>query len=296
MTPIKPMLASPMKKVTITNWTDWAVEEKFDGHRLIVYVNRDYDVQAYARPRGDGRMIERELAPGLREQLAKLPDGVYDGELIGGETSTDVSRLDLRDSLTFVVFDILQLGEHSCVGRVYSERRQLLETMFSRVDVDSAVVRLADSFRFHNETTFNAFVKGVWKRGGEGAILKRRTSMYHAGKRNGDWLKKKRQEHASLTIIGFEATKGTVMNRGPFAKVRLRDDDGNVTSCKTRDDYELDQFRSQYAATKYGKDHPLYIEGAPHPAIGRRLVIEFQQRTRDGGYRGPVLWDRWEDE
>ena len=30
-----------------------------------------------------------------------------------------------------------------------------------------------------------------------------------------------------------------------------------------------------------------------HPSLGRKLVIECGGRTRDGGYKGPVTWDRW---
>jgi bifunctional non-homologous end joining protein LigD len=285
---IKPMLASPMKKGNIVNWSEWAVEEKFDGHRLIVHVNRGYDVQAHARPRGKtDRMIERVLPDHLRADLGRLPTGVYDGELLAGDTGTDVSRLDLAHERTFVVFDVLEMNGLSLTSASYDERRGVLLDVFDPLKLKS--VTLATSANIRSIEDVTRFVQAVWKRDGEGTILKRRASHYAPDKRNGDWVKIKRCEHAILTVIGFEPTRGTTMNRGPFAVVKLRDDDGNETTCKTLNDYELAKFNNATEHSRQG-----FTDS--HPAIGRKLVIEFPRRTRTGGYQGPVIWDRWENE
>ena len=282
-----PMLASPMKKGNVVNWTDWAIEEKYDGHRLIVYVGLNGTVTAYARPRGDGRMIERTLPDHLRNSLATLVPGVYDGELLGGDVSTDVSRLDLAKELRFVVFDLLELHGSTTCHQTYDDRHLTLHRIFARMFGRPSWLSLATPVNLTKEADVKKFVERVWKAGGEGAILKRRAATYQAGKRSADWIKIKRVEHAALTVVGFQPSRGKVMGRGPFAIVVLKDEKGNETTCKTLNDFELKKFEQQ--AVKINWPHE-------HPAMGRKLVIEFFGRTRDGGYRGPVTWDRWEDE
>jgi bifunctional non-homologous end joining protein LigD len=287
---IKPMLAVPMTKGNIVDWNDWAIEEKFDGHRLIVCVEKPQTlrdpglVQAWTRPRkhaGDvsGKsMATKSLPPHLVADLSRLPAGIYDGELLGGETSTDVTRLDLQATLRFVVFDVLMTRVGSCMMLSYDQRRAILEAYEF-----GGSVSLAENCAVSCEEDVVAFVDLVWKRGGEGAILKRRGAHYQPGKRSPDFVKVKKLQTVVCTVVGFEATRGKVLNRGAFATVILRDDRGNETSVKTKDDAELEAFNRQAR------------EAPPHPALGRRLRIEFQDFTPKTGYRHP-RWDRWEDE
>lgn len=286
---MKPMLACPMKDGLIKHWNEWSIEEKFDGHRLIVHVNPDPgqpSVQAFARPRGDGRMIERVLPDHLQRELRLLPSGIYDGELLSGDTGTDVTRGDLAHERSFVVFDLLRAGIIDTTRIEYFGRRAALELIFSKIKNSPSVLRLATTKLLTREDDMVRFLKLVWGANGEGAILKRNHSFYHAGKRTKDWVKVKRVMHATLTVVGFEHSRGDIVDRGPFAIVRLRDDDGNETTVKTLNDFELARFERERRESGHTK----------HPAIGRKLVIEFPQRTRTGGYQGPVRWDRWENE
>lgn len=295
---IKPMLAVPMTKGTINNWNEWAIEEKFDGHRLIVEVAGG-DVTAWTRPRkhaGDvsGKsMNERVLPPHLAADLARLPEGVYDGELLGGDTSTDVTRTDLAHTLRFVVFDFLRDDAIACnaAARPYDERRRALEYIFGRYR-QSPVVTLARSCPVTCEQDVTAFVDAVWARGGEGAILKRRAAAYQPGKRSPDFIKVKKLLTTVCTIVGFETTRGKVLSRGAYATVLLEDAEGNRTSVKTLNDAELDAFNNEWREYAERTDVPMRDE---HPAIGRKLRIEYQDWTPKGGYRHP-RWDRWEDE
>ena len=285
----KPMLAVPMSKGNIVRWNDWAIEEKFDGHRLIVKLEHG-KVTAFTRPRkrsnGDKTMEERQLPPHLRSQIvAALRSGVYDGELIGGDTSTDVTRLDLQGTLRLAVFDVLELDGKSCRSMTYAWRRSALAAVFGD-RANSANLFLATSKTVTTETQVKAFVQKVWERGGEGAILKRVQSVYQPGKRSKDWIKIKKLQHATLTVIGFEPSRGEVFDRGRCAVVVLRDDRGRETKVKTKDDAELAAFNAAC---------PPHKSIEKHPALGRKLVIEYQDLTRDGDYRHP-RWDRWEDE
>lgn len=291
------MLASPMSKADIKNWNDWALEEKFDGHRLIVQVGRGSkrEVTAWTRPRkhaGDvsGKsMSEKVLPPHLLEALARLPVGIYDGELLGGDTSTDVTRTDLAHTLRFVVFDVLECVGTSQVSCSYDERRHLLECVFANLEGWSTTsVILADSINVTCEADVTKLVTKIWEQGGEGAILKRRASPYQPGKRSRDCVKVKKCLTAVLTVVGFEPTRGKVLNRGKFATVILEDANGERTSVKTVNDAEIAAFNAQWESCSD-------TIRSRHPAIGRRLRIEYQDWTPKGGYRHP-RWDRWEDE
>jgi hypothetical protein len=77
---------------------------------------------------------------------------------------------------------------------------------------------------------------------------------------------------AVMTVTGFE--KG---ENGPHSTVTLVGTDGETT-VKTLNADALRKFAAN-----------------PKSFIGRKLRIEFQERTPDGGYRHP-RWDRWENE
>lgn len=300
---IKPMLAEKLDKAQFNDaWTHWCIEEKFDGHRVILHVLPD-SVKAYTRPRKragstEKTMAERPLPDRLMKCLVLLPVGIYDGELIAGDTATDVTRTDLKEDRRFVMFDIIALNGTSTITMSYDDRRKLMGEVMKRHPKHADRVELAESFVVTEQRDITRFVQRVWKHGGEGAIVKRRASVYQVGQRSKDWIKIKKVEHAALEVIGWEPSRGDIQNRGPFAIVRLRDSDGNLTTCKTLNNEELDAFEVKWKALLKKNPKPSTLRGpfGEHPDMGRKLVIEFFGRTRDGGYKGPVTWDRWEDE
>lgn len=290
MTGIEPMLAAPMKKGNIADWKQWAVEEKFDGHRVVVVHRMNGVIEAFSRPRGDGRMLPRVLSDRIREEVAQLAPGVYDGELMSVTgVATDVKRNDLKNQTRLIVFDIQELEGEDMGPRTYEDRRCFMTEAFRKAGADPRVVSLAKSKRLKSEQDLVEFLTGVWDREGEGAIIKKLDSKYYRGRRAGArgtplvWIKVKREFSSTLKVIGFEPGGGEIVDRGPHAKVVVQDKAGNVTTCKTLNDYELALLDSATLDSKTGK----------HPAIGRLLVIDHYGRTRDNGYKGPVRWDRW---
>lgn len=301
--PIKPMLAVPMTKGNVTNWKEWVAEEKYDGIRLIIEIAvRPSYVTAWTRPRkhshapGEKTMVVfTDLAPHVVEELKRFPAGVYDGEVISGlkdGTSSDVRRGDLRKQQRLVLFDVVFLRGEGITCYSYADRRTMLVAAAWSSERDTSMlplqhVSVAEAKGLRGEQDVKKFVQEVWDAGGEGAILKRRASVYHPGKRSVDWIKVKKKTSAVLTVVGFERGRGDKVDRGPFAVVCLRDAQGRETTCKTVNDDQLATFEQQERERS---------KLAPHPAIGRQLRIDFQDYTRTGGYRGPVIWDRWEDE
>jgi bifunctional non-homologous end joining protein LigD len=299
------MLAEKMDvliKRPVSDWNEWVAEEKYDGHRSIIEVSGEgafRAIAAYNRPRKASKdtMTFRALPHHLVESLALLPAGIYDGELMAGDTATDVKRLDLESERFITLFDVLRVNEEDVMTMTTEQRRDALDMCHAIMLAqggNGAHVKLSQRFRLLSEQTIMQLAKKVWARGGEGLILKRRAATYQSNKRSNDWVKIKRLEHFTLTVTGFEATRGTVLKRGPFAIVHLIDDDGKETRCKTKDDFEL--ARLERAWDNRLATHKNNDPQTGHPWVGRKLVIECGGRTRDGGYKGPVIWDRWENE
>lgn len=290
---LKPMLASPMPEGFSIRPGEWAVETKFDGHRLLVEVSAG--VQGQAGLFTDGKTVRawsrhglpRILPVHLMEALGQFPEGLYDGELlVPGLRSFGVTELTNSPALVFTVFDLLELLGHSLVAKPYDERRSYLAEMFNREHIQklSKAVQLAQSQNVETMIMVRSICQAVWDADGEGLILKRRKSPYCSGKRSKDFIKMKQLRSAVLEVVGFAPGKGLIVDRGPYAMVLLRDAEGQETSVKTLNDKELYRFQVDAAASELG-----------HPAIGRKLRIEYQERTTDGSYRHP-RWDRWENE
>jgi bifunctional non-homologous end joining protein LigD len=282
MTFIKPMLAhKATPKMEFARKT-WTVEEKFDGHRLIVSVQNGA-VTAWSR-----KGLERALPPHVLADLVKLPDGTYDGELITkGGRSYDVVNKERAADRQFVIFDILRLLNRDITGQAYVHRRMYLREIFDKLKKVGKGIWLSPAWAVDTWNEAMGICREIWDRDGEGIILKRSAGSYHPGMRTKEFLKVKALKHATLVVTGFRPSKGEKINRGPFAIALLRDNKGNETKVKVLDDATLADLKRAWKARKRG--------ATKHPYVGRKLCIEYQERTPDGGYRHP-RWDRWEDE
>jgi ATP-dependent DNA ligase len=239
---------------------DWLLEEKYDGHRIILRINEDRSVQAWSRVGN-----ERTLPPQILRATKGLPVATIDTEMyVPGGISTDVTSLDKQHLLKMVAFDILKVGNHSAMDRSQEERRALLEAALSKVDGDN--IRLAEQWDPSEEA-----LHAVWHREGEGGILKLRKSPYLAGARAKSWVKLKMEGSAILVVTGFEAGLS-----GPHSCIVGVEEGGTaVGTVKTLNREWLRQI---------GKE--------PKAFIGRRLLINFQLRTKEGSFRHPMV-DRW---
>lgn len=259
---IKPMLASAMPDtMSIEDYAndEWLMEEKFDGHRLIVRVT-DGEVIAWSR---QGNV--RRLSSALMSALRHFPAGTYDGELcIPGGTSTDVVALDKIDNACLYIFDVLTHEREVDVGlESYEVRRNILEaTVSAYVPAQyNDVIGLGALYDVNQH-----YIDAIWNAGGEGVILKRKGSLYAPGKRSKDWVKVKRLSQATLRLIGFE--EGLL---GPHSKLVLEDEAGQVITVKALND----AWRAAFDAD-------------PMRYLGCNVVISYQERTRDGKYRHPM--------
>lgn len=283
---LPPMLAHPLpkNKELVINPGEWAAEEKYDGMRIMTGVGGDRKtlfvekgVTSWSR---DGLL--HPLPGHLQEAMGQLPAGFYDGELlVPGLRSYGSARLENKEKLVLYLFDVLRVGDTDTTPAPYWKRREYLDYLMREKNTHDKL-RLADSFAVNSWDAIYELRDEVWGRDGEGLILKRLNAPYVIGKRSRDFIKIKKLQSAVLTVIGFEPSRGLINNRGRYAITCLLDDDGNKTTVTTKNDAWCRKFEEVAG------------EG-PHPYLGKRLMVEYQERTPDGSYRH-VRWDRWEDE
>lgn len=274
---ISPMLAAPMPAGFAPKAGEYIAEEKFDGHRLILEVSRASRDDLFGEGnavRAWGRYgIARVLPKHIIDAAARLPTGVYDGELfVPGKRSYGVTELVNSPDLVYTAFDILELADEDTTDLSYTYRRRLLEKACSLLE--GSAVRLSQIWQVDGTIAVQELFAEVLKRDGEGLIVKNVAARYHVGKRPKHvWIKMKALRSAVLKVLGYEPGK-----LGLYARVVLQDAEGNTTTVKTKNNDWLAKLAEDPASYK-----------------GRRLRIEFQERTPDGNYRHP-RWDRWEDE
>jgi ATP-dependent DNA ligase len=279
-----PMLASKMPSgKTIEDYQSdaYILEEKYDGHRIVVRVFNSGLVTARSRV-GNVRVLPDHIVNEL-SQLAPLAPIVIDGELVvPAGKSYGVTDGANKGTETYVVFDIIEvLGKP--VGYGYADRRNMLMIAYNQIDKPSNPrgVEVAAQYIVSDEV-----VKRIWARGGEGAVIKKVDSLYRQGVRSPDWIKVKKEESAVITITGWEAGKS-----GSYSVAVGKDENGTVIKVKTLDNRELDAAAEEAMRLEKLKQG-INVQPLIAPWIGRRLVVTMQERTPDGKARHS-MWDHW---
>ena len=253
----------------------WA-EPKFDGHRHLIRVYADGEIIAWSsRMKPALRKMDREL----RTLMGSWPTGVYDGELhLGrGFVATDVAKKVNRHRLIFTAFDMLEFEGKPLIDLGYRARRDIL---MSRVMegpegepyIEHPRTRLAISYRVPSIARLQSAKEHEWEQGGEGLILKVGSAPYEPGKRRRHFLKIKAVNSAVLTVTGYIPPS----TKTEFGTVILQDSDGITTAVKV----------------KNKKERAFCLAQGEKGLKGRKLAIEYQQKTKDGQYRHP-MWDHW---
>jgi ATP-dependent DNA ligase len=204
--PLLPMLAKPSRTLPDEPGS-WAYEPKWDGFRVVAFVDGD---TVELRSRNDkqlGRYFP-ELA---------LPHGRYvlDGEIVvrdaeGGvafgalqqrihPAASRVERMSAETPASIVAFDLLALDDRSLLELPFSERRALLESL-----VPAASVELCPQVR-------DAASAERWLHEYEGIIAKELAAPYRPGERVGMY-KVRRQRTLDCVVAGYRPgkTEGTV--------------------------------------------------------------------------------------
>lgn len=207
------MLASPMKEVSTDTaqaldkltQRGWAFEVKYDGVRAVTSVR---DGLSHMRSRS-GQDLTAKF-PELHPLLARLPDGLYDGELtmrgagdvsfsaIASRVQCSVPRPLGDQWLTYRLFDLPQQPGG------WTRRREALETIVGDGLHDGRVSIVL--------TECHTDGPSAWERaladGQEGLVAKHLNSPYING-RSKQWVKIKQARRVSAIVTGYVPGEGS---------------------------------------------------------------------------------------
>ena len=203
---IKPMLAE--SRETPFDSPDFIYELKWDGTRAIAFVRNGHRFQNRRLSYIESRY------PDLNIRTRK--DAILDGEIVVMERGLpSFEKLQVRERAsgkiqveyvartlpaTYVVFDVLYVGEKEVMSLPQLERKALLPEI---VETDDRVV-LSDYIEGRGVDYYHAVVG----RGLEGIIAKHKQARYHVGKRSKDWIKIKKKTTLDCVVAGVTAGEG----------------------------------------------------------------------------------------
>lgn len=188
---------------------DWLYEIKWDGYRAIAEVVNG-SVSLYSR----NGLSFNLLYPAIVEELEKFKDDVIlDGEIVVLDKNNRPSFQKLQQygdhpdvALVYYVFDCLSYQGKDLKSLPLLERKKIAEKVLKKKEV----VRYSD----HVNGKGKAFFEKIVAMDMEGMIAKRAASLYHPGKRTGDWMKIKHHHTQEAIIAGFTAPCGSRSHLG----------------------------------------------------------------------------------
>jgi ATP-dependent DNA ligase len=194
---ILPMLATRLKDPRRLADPRFSAEPKLDGQRAQLHVRAHRTVHAFSRP---GReLIQLPGLAWLREVRWPVASAVFDGEAVAGDDSEGIqavfeARHRPRSPMAFAAFDLLDLDGEGVMGEPWTARRKRLEDLLEVPPSGVCLVPVTDNAPALWDTWVGM--------GGEGIVLKERTSLYRAGVRAPAWLKLKPKLTLDVVVTG----------------------------------------------------------------------------------------------
>jgi ATP-dependent DNA ligase len=304
--PIQPQLA--LSRKTIPEGEEWVYEPKFDGFRVIAFVDGE---DVYLQSRG---------AKPLRRYFPELefPPGRYvlDGELLilgaDGHEQFDAlqNRLHPAESRVRMLaeqtpallraFDLLAEGRERLLTRPFVDRRKRLESLLASLGGRKKTAAGSIELTPMERTLAKA---APWLEGGEGVIAKELDAPYRPGERKG-MVKIKRVRTADCVVVGWRPGKeeGTVGSLilglyEPSGELRVV---GHTSGFRAKEKRELVGRLAPYETGERGSGDPSrwshdrdleWIELRPE------LVVEVSfDHVSDGRIRHGTKVLRWRDD
>lgn len=194
-------LAAPLegKPADLGDVREWVVEWKWDGIRCQVV---KYEGQVEIWSRGEERVTR--AFPDVAEFLGKIPgDWILDGELVAGTWHTPALFQELQKRLNrkkptaafqaenpvaFIAYDLLVDGREDLVARPLEERLERLEKKFAALPL-SERYGVSPKVPAREWKDLDSVQADARRRGAEGLMLKKKSSVYETGRKRGVWFK-----------------------------------------------------------------------------------------------------------
>jgi DNA ligase-1 len=248
---------------------EWQAEWKWDGIRGQI-VKRNGELFIWSR----GEELVTDQFPELHFLLDELEDGtVLDGEILSVKEGKiqafsvlqqrlnrkTINKTQLNDApIGFYTYDILEYGGRDLREDSMASRRSLLEKVIAQL-VTQNIVFLSPIVTFDSWSQLAEVRQGARDINSEGLMLKKLDSLYHSGRKRGDWWKWKINPYTIDTVMIY-AQKGSGRRANFFTDYTfaVRDGDKLITIAKAysgltdKEIKEVNSFVVKNAIEKFG--------------------------------------------
>ncbi len=178
---------------------DWQAERKWDGIRGQIII-REGEIFVWSR----GEELVTDKFPEYKPLAQLLPNGtVLDGEILPfkegkplsfNELQTRIGRKNVTKKIlqnvpvVLMVYDLLEYNGEDIRTRSLHDRRGLLEELVDQYPTDG-ILLLSDTLNAQSWEELAAIRETSRQHHSEGLMLKRKDSIYQAGRKRGDWWK-----------------------------------------------------------------------------------------------------------
>ncbi|MBT8408546.1 MAG: non-homologous end-joining DNA ligase, partial [Alphaproteobacteria bacterium] len=273
---VSPMLPSPVDSPP--EFDGWLHEIKFDGYRTLIRKEGD-EVRFFTRQGLDWTERYQALVPHIAELDCEA--AIIDGEVAvqdaRGATSLEQLQQALSEGrdhdLVFYAFDLVHLNDRDLSALPLIERKNWLRRL-----VPADPMRRIQ-FSDHVEGDGRKLFAQACRLGLEGVVSKRKASKYRQ-ERSKQWLKAKRFDVATFTVIGYTTNSSS----RHVASIILAEDTGELTYVgRAGTGLSLDETRALYeelSALEIGRA-PIDVPKTPNAHF-----IAPGQYEADISYRG----------
>lgn len=203
---------------------EWSAEWKWDGIRSQL-IKRNNEIFLWTR----GEELVTKNFPEITNFASQVPDGtVLDGEILPysenhplpfGILQTRIGRKNLTEKVlkeapvVFMAYDVLEWEGQDYRQEEFQQRRIVLRELKSKLN--------AAAFLFSPEVSFSSWEElknlkdEARKFYAEGFMLKKKNSIYHVGRKRGDWFKWKADPFSADGVLVY-AQKGHGKRAGLF--------------------------------------------------------------------------------
>ena len=246
----------------------WQVEYKWDGIRGQI-IKRKKEVYIWSR----GEELVTQQFPEIVEAISLFKgDFVIDGEILAIKNNAVLLFNDLQKRLNrknvtkklleeipvgLYVYDLLELNDEDFRAQSMNTRREKLEQLFHQNE--SKLLHLSEVINFKNWSELNLIRNKARSFNSEGLMLKKKSSIYHVGRKKGDWWKWK-VDPLTIDVVMIYAQKGSGRRSSKYTDYTfaVKDQDKLVTVAKAysgltdKEITEISRWVNKNAIEKFG--------------------------------------------
>jgi DNA ligase-1 len=214
---------------------EWQIEWKWDGIRGQL-IKRNGSLYLWSR----GEELITDKFPEIESLLSLLPEGVVlDGEVLSYRNGMPISFQYLQTRITrknvskkqldeapvvFMAYDLLEYEGKDLRNEPMANRRSLLEVVVQ--EIQSKHLIISPLVAENTWGDIKVLMETARERGCEGFMLKRKSSIYQAGRRRGDWWKWK-IEPLTIDAVLVYAQKGNGKRSSVYSDYTFAVKNGN---------------------------------------------------------------------